>query len=247
MALRSLAAYDEQDIDTTLLSRIGRHGTQDPAPEQILSGRGSLDRHPSHGEDDETLLERLRIRLADQKRQIAAQAERIRVLESLAVTDELTGLLNRRGFRENLDRILAAAARHDDKGILVLCDLDNFKLVNDTHGHIAGDVILRHIGHILEQHTRRNDRVCRIGGDEFAVIMPRTPPVFAQSLTKKLENLVNRQAVDWNGSSISIRASFGYETFQGTTDATSLFARADQLLYERKRRPAESMLSHNLA
>ncbi|WP_162140991.1 GGDEF domain-containing protein [Fodinicurvata sediminis] len=237
MVMRSLAVYDEQEVDTTLLSRIGQRGIHDP----------SLDTTASNQEDEESLLERLRVRLADQKRQIAAQAERIRVLESLAVTDELTGLLNRRGFRENLDRILAAATRHGDRGILVLCDLDNFKLINDTHGHIAGDIILRHVGHILEQHTRRNDRVCRIGGDEFAIIMPRTPPVFASSLTQKLESLVNRQELEWNGSAISIRASFGHETFDGTTDATSLFARADQLLYERKRQPSESSLAQSLA
>ncbi|WP_051609340.1 GGDEF domain-containing protein [Fodinicurvata fenggangensis] len=236
MVLRSLAVYDEQEIDTTLLNRIGQRGIHDPSPEESALTQ----------EDEESLLERLRIRLADQKRQIAAQAERIRVLESLAVTDELTGLLNRRGFRENMDRILAAASRHADKGILVLCDLDNFKLINDTHGHIAGDIILRHVGHALEQHTRRNDCVCRIGGDEFAILMPRTPPVFAHSLTEKLENLINRQKLEWNGTSISIRASFGYETFDGTTDVTSLFAKADQLLYERKRRPTESTLSHTL-
>ncbi|MGM0562218.1 MAG: GGDEF domain-containing protein [Pseudomonadota bacterium] len=237
MVLRSLAVYDEQEVDTTLLSRIGQRGVHDPSPEESTLNQ----------EDEESLLERLRVRLADQKRQIAAQAERIRVLESLAVTDELTGLLNRRGFRENMDHILAAASRHADKGILVLCDLDNFKLVNDTHGHIAGDIILRHVGHALEQHTRRNDCVCRIGGDEFAILMPRTPPVFAHSLTEKLENLINCQKLEWNGTSISIRASFGYETFDGTTDATSLFAKADQLLYERKRRPAESTLSHTPA
>ncbi|MFC4352840.1 GGDEF domain-containing protein [Fodinicurvata halophila] len=237
MVFRTLAIYDDPDLNSTLLSRLGELGHQDR--------RTAQDSRAAENED--SLMERLRIRLADQKRQIAAQAERIRVLESLAVTDELTGLLNRRGFRQSLERALAEAGRHNDMGILVLCDLDSFKQVNDRHGHIAGDVVLRHVGHLLEQYTRRNDSVCRIGGDEFAVLMPRTPPVLAASLTEKLENLVNRQSVDWNGESIRVSGSFGYETFDGSTDPTTLFSQADQLLYERKRRqPVAELLRQGL-
>lgn len=235
MAFRSLAVYDEQDFNSTLLSRLGE-------------GR-IYERETPHdsraAEDADSLLERLRIRLADQKRQIADQAERIRLLESLTVTDELTGLLNRRGFRQTLEKALAAATRHNDEGILVLCDLDGFKQVNDQHGHIAGDVLLRHVGHVLEQHTRRNDSVSRIGGDEFAVLMPRTPSAFAASLSEKLENIVNRQSLDWNGETIRVSGSFGYETFDGSTDPSTLYARADQLLYQRKRRPVAELLKQS--
>lgn len=237
MVFRTLAVYDDPDFNSTLLSRIGEGGHQERRVTQDSRA----------AEDEDSLLERLRIRLADQKRQIAAQAERIRVLESLAITDELTGLLNRRGFHQCLDKALAAASRHNDKGILVLCDLDNFKIINDRHGHIAGDIVLRHVARTLEQHTRRNDSVCRIGGDEFAVLMPRTPPVLAASLTEKLENLVNRQTIDWNGESIRVSGSFGYETFDGGTDPATLFSRADQLLYERKRQPVAELLKQGLS
>src|SRR3546814_1418393 len=81
----------------------------------------------------------------------------------------MTGLLNRRGFGLELSRALARARRQNESGLLVMCDLDNFKAINDTYGHPAGDAILRAVGKALKRNTRESDYVARVGGDEFAV------------------------------------------------------------------------------
>src|SRR3546814_4310772 len=82
---------------------------------------------------------------------------RSRSLESLSVTDEMTGLLNRRGFGLELSRALARARRQNESGLLVMCDLDNFKAINDTYGHPAGDAILRAVGKALKRNTRESE------------------------------------------------------------------------------------------
>ena len=108
---------------------------------------------------------------AQAEQRIAEQDARINQLESLSMTDELTGLLNRRGFSFGLNRALQSARRYSEEGILAFIDLDNFKPVNDTYGHEAGDLILRRTGEILTGNVRKTDLVSRLGGDEFAVLL----------------------------------------------------------------------------
>ncbi len=105
---------------------------------------------------------------------LAEQSARIQYLENLTLTDELTGLRNRRGFNEHLRRTLASAQRYGDQGVLVFCDLDNFKVVNDSFGHHVGDYVLRQPAKVLEKEVRESDLVARLGGDEFAVLMVQT-------------------------------------------------------------------------
>src|SRR3546814_19486078 len=97
------------------------------------------------------LLDALRTAAAEAEQTLALQRARIRYLESLSVTDEMTGLLNRRGFGLELSRALARARRQNESGLLVMCDLDNFKAINDTYGHPAGDALLRAVGQALKR------------------------------------------------------------------------------------------------
>ena len=103
---------------------------------------------------DRALLEQVFAYVTEAERRIAELNQRVGALQSLTMTDELTGLLNRRGFTEQLRRALAGAQRYGYHGLVVYCDLDGFKSINDTHGHAAGDAALRHVGKILERSVR---------------------------------------------------------------------------------------------
>ncbi len=172
---------------------------------------------------------------AEAEQQMIEQARRIRQLESLSYTDELTGVLNRRGYQMVFRRELADAGRHSRDGILLLCDLNHFKNINDTYGHMAGDAALQSVADRLRSSVRAGDYVARIGGDEFAVVMPRTPRREVPKLVQKLEKLVNYHMVDWGGHQIPISAAMGFQVFGPRSNAEALMHQADQALYQDKK------------
>ncbi|HEY5598849.1 MAG TPA: GGDEF domain-containing protein [Kiloniellales bacterium] len=165
---------------------------------------------------------------------LAVQRARIRFLEGLSITDELTGLLNRRGFQAELSRALARAQRVRESGLLVLCDLDRFKAINDKHGHLAGDAVLCAVAGLLQAKTRRIDYVARLGGDEFAVLLTHSPRADAERRVKTVAALVNSLVVDWEGQKIAISASFGFEGYHQGSDPDALLFLADRSLYKHK-------------
>lgn len=169
------------------------------------------------------------------EQQIADQQARIRHLESLSFTDELTGLLNRRGFKLELERALARARRRNETGLLVLGDLDHFKAINDSYGHPAGDAVLIAVSHLLRSGTRRSDYVARIGGDEFAILMTGTCRAKGESMAAKLAGLVNGLALPWHGTKIPVSASFGWEPYDHKSQADEVTFLADRALYSNKR------------
>ena len=170
------------------------------------------------------------------ERRIVELRERIAQLEKLAMTDELTGLLNRRGFESELQRTLALASRYDEPGLLVYVDLDGFKLVNDTYGHAAGDAVLKCIARLLTDNLRCTDFVGRLGGDEFAVLLPRTSQKLGANRIRSLRRMLNPVAVLWNGAMITVRASLGVQTYgaDNAADGAQLLSRADSLMYQTK-------------
>jgi len=170
----------------------------------------------------------------DMERRLAGQRRRIAELERLAVTDGLTGLLNRRGFEDAIDRALAAAERHDERGVLIYIDLDDFKPVNDFHGHAAGDAMLQRVAELLVGRTRATDFVARLGGDEFAVLLTHTEWTAGLERAEGFDELVNGTSLDWRGESIPIRASFGFQTFGRGDKAGELLAMADESMYRTK-------------
>lgn len=180
------------------------------------------------------LLEELLALAAEAEQTVAEQKERIRYLESLSMTDELTGLLNRRGFDAEFSRALARADRADENGLLILCDLDHFKAINDSYGHLAGDAVLRAIGEKLSRNTRQCDAVARIGGDEFAVLLTQAEPEMAACLTAKLNRMLNTLVVEWNGHHIPVSASTGFDNYCAGKTAETVMFLADQALYARK-------------
>jgi diguanylate cyclase (GGDEF)-like protein len=175
--------------------------------------------------------------VADAERRVAALQERIAYLESLSVTDELTGLLNRRGFMWELSRTLATAKRGGPHGVVLLCDLDGFKGVNDRWGHAAGDEVLRRTGAVLSNKTRRSDIVARIGGDEFSIVLVGAGLVAARRKAQGLAaHIVEAAAAAVAGESVTIGVSFGFAAFIGEETEEDLLNQADVAMYGAKRR-----------
>ncbi len=169
---------------------------------------------------------------------IAEQKARIAYLETLTQTDELTGLLNRRGFHEHLKRALANARRYGDSGVLVFCDLDNFKTVNDTHGHGIGDDVLQRIAEVIKESVRETDAVARLGGDEFAVLMTQTSWRNGYKRAQVLNRAINGTPLKIGRKTIDVQVSFGVEPFSGNDEESNLIARADMAMYCNKRKKA---------
>jgi len=146
-----------------------------------------------------------------------------------ATHDLLTGLPNRRAFRRRMVREIDTG----DGFALVLCDMDNLKTVNDTHGHEAGDKALQMLAGALRSQLRRSDEAYRIGGDEFAVILPEAARLDAERVMRRLRDAVGAGVLDTGDP---IEASFGISVYQPGDDPERLVVRADKALYETKRR-----------
>jgi diguanylate cyclase (GGDEF)-like protein len=184
--------------------------------------------------DQRALLERLLAVAAEAEQRISEQTHRIQVLEALSVTDELTGLINRRGFMRELRRALADAKRQDNQGVLAYLDVDGFKLVNDEYGHHAGDELLHRVAEILAGNIRTTDVVARLGGDEFAALLTNTELEDGYARAKDLELMINRASVPYGNSKILVRASFGIVGYDGQDEADALLQRADRAMYAEK-------------
>lgn len=172
--------------------------------------------------------------------ELADAHRRIAVLEHQARTDEVTGLLNRRGFELEMESAMARVRRYGESGMLVIVDLDGFKPINDTHGHAAGDLVLATVGSVLTRHTRNTDRVARVGGDEFAIILMEADEEGAQKRVGILDRLLNGTKVNWQGTEIPIRASFGAVPYGPKDDADAVYAQADEAMYARKQHSGSS-------
>jgi diguanylate cyclase (GGDEF)-like protein len=166
---------------------------------------------------------------------IVALNERIRQLEALALTDELTGLLNRRGFHEVLRRNLLSAVRYEETGLLAYIDLDNFKAVNDRCGHATGDEVLRAVGSFLNRSIRATDYAARLGGDEFAVLFVRADQRPARDRAREMLRGLGKLRIACKTHRISVRASLGLAAYSGETQIEHLIEHADRAMYADKK------------
>jgi diguanylate cyclase (GGDEF)-like protein len=158
-----------------------------------------------------------------------------RRVASQATTDSLTGLANRWTFDEELALEWRRAERVGDPLALILLDLDNFKAINDTHGHQGGDEALRKVGEVLTASVRQVDLAARYGGEEFAVIVPETDLDGALDLAERLRKALESKEIELqNGARLSVTASFGAAVKGDLTSGEKLVAAADRELYEAK-------------
>lgn len=157
------------------------------------------------------------------------------LLLAQATSDSLTGLTNRRRFFEVAEGMMAVARRYRTPITVALMDLDHFKRVNDTHGHAAGDAVLRCFADVLREVLRESDMAARIGGEEFAVLMPSTSELEAQIALDRIREQLEGCAIDVGGHCIHVTVSMGVCEWQEDLPSTDAwFARADQALYRAK-------------
>lgn len=176
-------------------------------------------------------------RFADAAGLVLESARTRAKLSQLAQTDDLTGMLNRRGFFDAAERELARAAREGDDTALLVIDVDDLKHVNDRHGHSVGDELLARVAQTLAARTRRGDIIGRLGGDEFAVVLPGATMESAVNLAEELEHLFANADVEVAGGPVSVTASVGVAGTGGTrTGIVRLLARADVDMYRKKRK-----------
>ncbi len=182
------------------------------------------------------LLARVRTQIRRQRYAVELRRSVTNTL-ALAVTDELTGLYNRRYFDRHLSLMLEKAQQQDRDMAVMLIDMDFFKAVNDTHGHDTGDSVLREFANRLRRNIRGVDLACRFGGEEFVVLMPDTDFQQAQNVAERVRAAVAERGFDpGNGRLLSVTVSVGVALNEQDTDTPEIMLkRADVALYRAKR------------
>jgi diguanylate cyclase (GGDEF)-like protein len=183
------------------------------------------------GKDTRTLAEWLASQAA-----VALDNARLHdIVQRQAITDDLTGLVNRRRFIEALDAEIERARRFGAALTIVLADLDNFKQVNDEFGHHGGDVVLRAFADLIRSHVRDVDVSGRIGGEEFAILLPDTDAAGAARVAERMRSSLNEVAIPLSeGATIHVASSFGVAELARDQSGDDLLRAADAALYRAK-------------
>ena len=168
------------------------------------------------------------------EQQLVAARQQLAALEVRADIDPLTDLPNRRAFERELARSLAYVKRHGTTAALLYLDLDDFKRVNDRHGHAAGDAMLRAVASVLGRHVRDSDVVARIGGDEFALLLWNCDEHNARTKALVLEASIGRTTAVHDGVALGAGASVGAAMLLPLDEPAATIARADRAMYARK-------------
>jgi two-component system cell cycle response regulator len=173
--------------------------------------------------------------IALQAAQSLQRAQLFAAVERMATTDGLTGMYNHRHFQTLLDQQLALAQRYQKPLSLLICDIDHFKVVNDTYGHPSGDRILKGVAQMLASLARATDSVARYGGEEFALILPETDTAAGRALAERIRASVEARTFDTDLGRLKITLSIGVATFPDVAKSKQeLIDRSDQALYAAK-------------
>ncbi len=157
------------------------------------------------------------------------------IIFRMTVTDGLTSLANRKQLDSWLNEEIPRARRHGRDLSVLMIDIDHFKQINDTHGHLTGDSVLRGLASILQKRLRPNDKLGRYGGEEFCAILPETNLTHAVRFAEELRALTAAHSFVVERQELSITLSIGVATLSGAMQAEQLYKAADEALYEAKR------------
>jgi two-component system cell cycle response regulator len=152
----------------------------------------------------------------------------------LTTIDGLTQVYNKRYFLESLERELSRSSRYKRPLSLVMFDIDHFKKINDTYGHLAGDAVLKQLATIVRGRIRREDIFARYGGEEFSIVLPEVDLPSARITGEKVRTIVERGSFGFETTYIPVTISVGVASADTTDDPVALIKRADALLYDAK-------------
>lgn len=217
----------------------GDRAAPDPArskPQRQAADTGDAKAEPLHAAKQRpgSAVARLAVEVERLSAELAASRQRIGELENRIDVDPLTQTFNRRGFERALARSLAYVKRYQAAAALVYLDLDEFKPVNDRHGHAAGDAVLKAVSAALQREVRASDIVARIGGDEFVILLWNMTEADARDKAAALEKAVYATPVRWGASTMAVGASAGVAFIGPLDTAAEALARADTAMYARK-------------
>lgn len=154
----------------------------------------------------------------------------------MTIVDGLTDIHNKRYLDDFLDRELARCRRYNRPLSVAMTDIDRFKQINDTHGHLTGDFVLKELARIVKRRVRREELFARYGGEEFCLVLPETDRNGARSLCEQIRQMIESHNFTFEGHRIEVTVSIGIaELERGVTDALQLLKRADENLYRAKR------------
>ncbi len=236
----NMAALQLRDLAHNMATDVGDHCE---LVESITNKLGAL---PSDGTQDNTAAvaeaisqivganDKLQTRLEDAEKKIQAQAEEIRAQQSEARTDSLTQLANRRAFDDALATSVKDFRTKKSPCSLLIFDVDHFKKFNDTHGHQAGDEVLRSVGQAMSQVVKTTDLPCRYGGEEFAVVLRNTNITGARVVAERVRKAIEEMAVQFDGKTLKVTASTGLAELTGNEDSAKIIRRADEAVYVSK-------------
>ena len=199
-----------------------------------LSPNLKSENQPSTDPKINTTLQFALLAMEEAEKRIKRQETRIKQLESLSVTDELTQLLNRRGFLQQFQLSLSTSRRNKTGGSLMILDLDKFKQINDTYGHLAGDDVLKNVGIAISTVVRESDIVGRIGGDEFSILMPGASPVTVTKRISQIRSAISKVKFSWNHKNLIINGSIGRWDYLGHENEQEILDFADISMYKQK-------------
>jgi diguanylate cyclase (GGDEF)-like protein len=225
-------------VDSGALTRYVLMLTSISSEEAKVEGfDGGVDDYVTKPFAHEELLARVRAGLRIVELQKALIATNLR-LEVISTTDAITGIHNRRWFDENLERSFAHASRYQRALSLAIVDVDHFKRVNDTYGHLAGDSVLCEVAQRIAGTLRKSDSLARVGGEEFGVILPEAGLFDALQFAEKIRSAVNGAPIEAAGESLDLTISVGVASIPHSTLAkpVQMIRYADQALYRAKNR-----------
>jgi diguanylate cyclase (GGDEF)-like protein len=153
---------------------------------------------------------------------------------SLAAVDSLNGLFNKRHFDEVFGKEVSRADQAQSPLSLIVLDIDHFKQINDRFGHPAGDVVLKHVAEVVKSQIRQGDTLCRVGGEEFALVLPQTPLTLAGQAAELIRTAVEAAVCEVGGTPIPATLSLGVATLAPGEIPEGLYQRADAQLYAAK-------------
>lgn len=209
-----------------------------PRQQAAHAPRSRADSPPSEFAKPKRAARSTSMQLAAEVERLAAELQltraRIVDLEAKVDIDPLTDLLNRRGFERELTRSVAYVKRYGVSAALIFLDLDDFKPVNDRHGHAAGDAMLKAVAAAIVAEVRASDIVARIGGDEFVVLLWNVNSAAAAAKAAALERVIYATPVQWGTSTLVVCASAGVALAGALDTPGELLARADAAMYARK-------------